>query len=140
MLDCVERLHVEADEPPVGIFEQRPRPGGKVGEARADPEDHVRFGRDRVGSASPGDADRAHRQGMVGRRRRLAGLGLGDRNPPPCAEVDQLALRIGIEDAAAADHERLFGLFHERGGVLDLARVRRDAPHSVHTFFEKLAG
>ena len=80
MLGRVERLHVDADEPPVGILEQRPGPGGEIGEPRADADDHVRLRRERVGRAGPGDADRAHGQGMVGRRRRLAGLRLGDRN------------------------------------------------------------
>ncbi len=101
MLDRIERLHVEADEPPVGIFEQRPGPGGEVGKPRADADDDVRLLGERVGRAGPGDADRAHRQGMVDRSRGLAGLRLGDRNAASGEKVDEFAFRIGIENAAA---------------------------------------
>ena len=38
MLGRVERLHVDADEAPVGVLEQRPGAGGEVGEPRADAE------------------------------------------------------------------------------------------------------
>ena len=92
---------------------------------------------ERVGRAGPGDADRAHGQGMVDRSRGLAGLRLGDRNAASGAKVDEFALRIGIENAAAADHERLLGRFQKRRGFVDLARVWRDAPLAVHALFEE---
>ena len=111
MLDCIERLHVEADEPPIGILKQRPGPGGEVGKSRPDADDHVRLRSERVGRAGPGDSDRPHGQGMVDRSRGLAGLRLADRNAASGAKVDQFALRIRIKDAAAADHQRPLGLF-----------------------------
>ena len=89
----VERLDVEADEAPVRVLEQRPGAGGEVGEPRADGEHDVGFLGEAIGGVGAGDADGAHVQRMVGRRRRFAGLGLGDRNAVLVAEGDQLALR-----------------------------------------------
>ena len=69
---------------------------------------------------------------MIGGGRRLAGLRLGDRNAAARAEVDQFALGVGIEHAAAADDERLLRAAQERGGVGDFARVGRDAALAMH--------
>ena len=126
MLGGVERLHVEADETAGGVLEQRPGAGGEIGEAGADGEDHVGLRGERVGRAGAGDADRAQRQRMVGRRRRFAGLRLGDRNPVLLAEGDQLALGVRIEHAAAANDERLLGRARRSAGrLLEFVRVGR---------------
>jgi hypothetical protein len=107
----IERLDVEADQSPIRVLEQSPGAGGEVCEPRADADDHVGLRGEGIGPAGPGDADRAHRQRMIDRRRRLARLGLADRNSTPGAEVDQLLFGIGIKNAAAADYERLLRLF-----------------------------
>ena len=74
---------------------------------------------------------------MIDGRRRLAGLRLADRNAAPGAEVDQLPLGVGIKHAAAADDERLLGLFQERRRFLDLARIGRDAAQAMHALVEE---
>ena len=110
MFGRIEGLDVDADQSPIRVLEQSPGAGGEVGEPRADADDHVGLRGERVGRAGPGDADRAHGQRMIDRRRRLAGLRLADRNSALGAEVDQLPLGVGIKDAAAADDERLLRL------------------------------
>jgi hypothetical protein len=137
MLRRVEGLHVDADEATAGILEQRPGAGGEIGEARTDAEDHVRFACQRVGGARARDPECAHRQRMVGRDRRFTRLRLGDGHSPSRAEVDQLALGVGIEDAAAADDERLLARRQEIDCDGDLVRVRRDPPLAIHPLLEK---
>ncbi len=53
------------------------------------------------------------------------------------AKFDQLALGVGIEDAAAADHEWLLRLLKQRCGFVDLARVGRNAAQPMHALVEE---
>ena len=77
---------------------------------------------------------------MIGGGRRLAGLRLGDRNAAARAEVDQFALCVGIEHAAAADDQGLLRAAQKRGGVGDFARVWRDATLAMHPLLEEGQG
>ncbi len=64
-------------------------------------------------------------QRMIDRRRRLAGLGLDDRNAALLAKGDQLALGVSVEDAAAADDQRFLRPAQRRNGVGKLTRIGR---------------
>ena len=111
------------DESAVRVLEQRPRAGGEVREARADADDHVGLRGERVGRAGAGDADRAHRQRMVGRESPTCRPG---SRRPGCRGAAQKSISsrsaLGIEHAAAADDERLLGAAQQRGAASRTSR------------------
>ncbi len=109
------------------IAEKRPRAGGEILEARADPDDEVGILRQCVGARRAGDADRSHVERMVPGERRLAGLRLGDGDVVRFGEAFQRLAGAGIVHAAAGDDHRGLGLADRVDRLRKLEGVRRRA-------------
>ena len=77
---------------------------------------------------------------MIRRGRGLAGLGLGDRNAALLAEGEQLLLGLGIEHAAAADHEGLLSALQRRDRLRQFPRVRALATNMMRALGEETLG
>ncbi len=107
VLHGVERLRVQPNDAPPVALEQRPGPGGEVLQPRAHREHEVRLGRQRVGRRGAGHADGAHVERVRVRQGRLPGLGLAERQAVRLAELAQRVLGLGVQHAAARNHERL---------------------------------
>ena len=92
------------------VLEQSPGAGREILQARPHREDDIRlFGQSVCGRGAV-NADRAHVERMVGRKRGLARLRLGDWNAMGFGELRQCRAGAGIEYAAAGDDQRLVGL------------------------------
>jgi len=74
MLARIEGLHVEPDDHPIRVREKRARAGREILQARADGEDDIRLGRERIGSTRAGNADRTEVQRLIDGQRRFPGL------------------------------------------------------------------
>ncbi len=128
MLAGIERLHVEADDPPRRIAEQRPGSGGEVLQPRADREHQVGLRGERVGGARPRHADRPHVEQVIVTQRALAGLRLGHRNGVALREGRKRRGRVRIVHAAARDDQRPLRRRDQPRGFGELARIRPHAP------------
>jgi hypothetical protein len=110
MLRRVEAGHVQLNERRRRIAEEAAGRGGEVGEPRADRENQVRFGRERIGRSAAGNADRPHGAGMVPGERALAGLGLGYRHAMTRREIGEHLAGERVMHPAAGNDQRRAGL------------------------------
>ena len=108
-LVAVELGDVDVDETNFGILKRRARGGREVAVPGTDTEHQVGFGSDLVRGRRAGGADRAQGARMVERQRAFARLGLDDRDAGAPDELAQDFGRLGVDDAAPRDDERLPG-------------------------------
>jgi len=80
MLAGVERGDVEIDETDARVLERGARRGGEVAVSRADADDDIGLGGQRVSGRGSGGADPADGRWVIPGQRALAGLGVGDRD------------------------------------------------------------
>ena len=88
--------------------ERRPRAGGEILQPRADGEDHVGVGGERVGRGRADDADRAGVRGVAMREPALAGDGLDNGDAVLDGEIRDDRLGQRIANAATGDKDGLF--------------------------------
>ena len=108
-LVAVQLGDVDVDEPNVWVLKRGPRAGREVAVAGADADDDVGLRGDSVGCRRAGGSDGAEGAWMIERQRPLAGLGLRDGDSAAPDEPAQHLRRLGVDDAAARDEERLLG-------------------------------
>ncbi len=91
--------------------------GGEIAVACADADDQVRLAGDPVGGQGAGDAHGAQVQRMIEPQAALAGHRLADRNAGLLDERCERLRGLAVEDAAARDDQRSFGLPNPVGGL-----------------------
>ena len=129
VLGRVERQHVDVDEGHLRVGEDGVAGGGEVGVAGADTDHQVGFTRDRVGGRVAGGAHAADRHAVVEVDRALACLGVGDRDAGGLGEGPELLGRLGVDHAAAGDHQRAPGRLDRRHRTGKGCRLRYRTGH-----------
>ena len=114
-----------------------PRAGDEVLEARADGEDDVGIGGERVGRGRADDADRPDIHRVVVDEHGAAVDGLGDRDVVLLGEGGERLAGERIVDAAAGDDQRLLRLAEQLRRLADLVGVGPRARDAMDRLLEE---
>ncbi len=129
MFQSIKPRGVDRDELRV-LAERRPRTRREILQARADREDHVGLGGERIGGGRADDADRACMRRVIVRKPALAGNRLDNRNAVLDRELGYGLFSQRIAHTAAGDQNRLLRGLEQRHSFGELLAVGARARHA----------
>ena len=130
MLRCILPPGVQTDQ--TGIWgKDGPRPGGKVLQASAHGQNHIRGTRHRIGAVRPGHAQGANVQWIIGQQVRPPRNGFHHRNAMRLGKGRQLGHRTRILYPTARHDHRTLGPPQQRRRLGNLQGIGRLAANTV---------